>query len=103
MKLKLYNLYTDHIHLNIYIYIIYNQSDIIGDGQGIINLTFFTFMVLFLFSPIVTQFFGGDFQDIGDWDDPGMKFDNFYQSFLALYQVLTNMRYIILQLHIIYV
>ncbi|CAO3626859.1 unnamed protein product [Cunninghamella echinulata] len=65
-------------------------SDIIGDGQGIINLTFFTFMVLFLFCPIVTQFFGGDFQDIGDWDDPAMKFDNFYQSFLSLYQVMTG-------------
>ncbi|KAI9305722.1 Ion transport protein-domain-containing protein [Cunninghamella echinulata] len=65
-------------------------SDIIGDGQGIINLTFFTFMVLFLFCPIATQFFGGDFQDIGDWDDPAMKFDNFYQSFLSLYQVMTG-------------
>lgn len=50
-------------------------------------------MVLFLFCPIVTQFFGGDFQDISDWDDPAMKFDNFYQSFLSLYQVILDFKF----------
>ncbi|KAI8343217.1 Ion transport protein-domain-containing protein [Chlamydoabsidia padenii] len=65
-------------------------SDVIGDGQGIINLTFFTFVVLFLFSPIAMQLFGGDFEEIAGIDDPVMRFDNFYQSFLSLFQIMTG-------------
>ncbi|CAO3597547.1 unnamed protein product [Absidia cylindrospora] len=65
-------------------------SDVIGDGQGIINLTSFTFIVLFLFSPIAMQLFGGDFGSIANRDDPVMRFDNFYQSFLSLFQIMTG-------------
>lgn len=33
------------------------------------------------------QLFGGDFTDVADTDEPVMRFDNFYQSFLSLFQV----------------
>jgi hypothetical protein len=32
------------------------------------------------------QLFGGDFTFVGN-DEPSMRFDNFYQAFLALFQV----------------
>jgi hypothetical protein len=50
------------------------------------NLTFFTFLVLFLLAPISVQLFGGDFNFIGE-DEASMRFDNSYQAFLALFQV----------------
>ncbi|KAI8644851.1 Ion transport protein-domain-containing protein [Parasitella parasitica] len=64
-------------------------SDAIGDGQGILNLTFFTFLVLLLLSPISVQLFGGDFKFI-EQDEPSMRFDNSYQAFLALFQIMTG-------------
>lgn len=64
---------------------VFIQSDVIGDGQGLINLTFFTFLVLFLLAPISVQLFGGDFSFVDD-DEPSMRFDNSYQAFLALFQ-----------------
>ncbi|KAI8874899.1 hypothetical protein K501DRAFT_280887, partial [Backusella circina FSU 941] len=60
-------------------------SDVIGDGQGILNLTFFTFLVLLLLAPISVQLFGGDFNFV-ESDEPSMRFDNSYQAFLALFQ-----------------
>lgn len=69
--------------------ILYIQSDVVGDGQGLINLTFFTFLVLFLLAPISVQLFGGDFRFV-DNDEPSMKFDNSYQAFLALFQASTH-------------
>ncbi|KAI9485907.1 MAG: Ion transport protein-domain-containing protein [Benjaminiella poitrasii] len=62
-------------------------SDAVGDGQGILNLTFFTFLVLFLLAPISVQLFGGDFKFV---DEPSMRFDNSYQAFLALFQIMTG-------------
>ncbi|KAI8967340.1 Ion transport protein-domain-containing protein [Mycotypha africana] len=64
-------------------------SDIVSDGQGIRNLTIFTFLVLLLFSPISVQLFGGGFQFVGI-DEPSMRFDNSYQAFLALFQIMTG-------------
>ncbi|KAK4512387.1 uncharacterized protein ATC70_003085 [Mucor velutinosus] len=64
-------------------------SDVIGDGQGIINLTFFTFLVLLLLSPMSVQLFGGDFRFVPE-DEPSMRFDNSYQAFLALFQIMTG-------------
>ncbi|KAI7904858.1 Ion transport protein-domain-containing protein [Cokeromyces recurvatus] len=64
-------------------------SDAIGDGQGILNLTFFTFLVLFLLAPMSVQLFGGDFTFVGD-NEPSMRFDNSYQAFLALFQIMTG-------------
>ncbi|KAI8370635.1 Ion transport protein-domain-containing protein [Radiomyces spectabilis] len=65
-------------------------SDVIGDGQGVLNLTLFTFLVLFLFSPIAVQLFGGDYDPSEDDEMPFMRFDNFYQAFLALFQIMTG-------------
>lgn len=65
------------------------QSDVIGDGQGIMNLTFFTFLVLLLLSPMSVQLFGGDFKFVPE-DEPSMRFDNSYQAFLALFQIMTG-------------
>lgn len=65
----------------------YIQSNIIGDGQGITNLTFFTFWVLSLLCPISMQLFGGDFNTTTTVYDQEMRFDTFFQSFLALFQV----------------
>ena len=61
----------------------------IGDGRGILNLTVFTMVVLFLLTPISMQLFGGDFgfQGPAGHEDPAMRFDSFYQAFLSLYQV----------------
>ncbi|GAN08579.1 cation channel family protein [Mucor ambiguus] len=64
-------------------------SDVIGDGQGIMNLTFFTFLVLLLLSPMSVQLFGGDFKFVPE-DEPSMRFDNWYQAFLALFQIMTG-------------
>ncbi|KAL9554146.1 hypothetical protein MBANPS3_002946 [Mucor bainieri] len=64
-------------------------SDVIGDGQGIMNLTFFTFLVLLLLSPMSVQLFGGDFKFAPE-DEPSMRFDNSYQAFLALFQIMTG-------------
>ncbi|CEP10750.1 hypothetical protein [Parasitella parasitica] len=64
-------------------------SDAVGDGQGILNLTFFTFLVLLLLSPMSVQLFGGDFKFVGQ-DEPSMRFDNSYQAFLALFQIMTG-------------
>ncbi|KAG1114760.1 hypothetical protein G6F42_014107 [Rhizopus arrhizus] len=64
-------------------------SDVIGDGQGIMNLTFFTFLVLLLLSPMSVQLFGGDFKFVQE-DEPSMRFDNSYQAFLALFQIMTG-------------
>lgn len=58
----------------------------IGDGQGIRNLTFFTFLVISLLAPIAVQLFGGDFGFVKE-DEPSMRFDNSYQAFLAIFQV----------------
>ncbi|KAF1800899.1 Ion transport protein-domain-containing protein [Mucor lusitanicus] len=63
--------------------------DVIGDGQGIMNLTFFTFLVLLLLSPMSVQLFGGDFKFVPE-DEPSMRFDNSYQAFLALFQIMTG-------------
>ncbi|OAD67005.1 hypothetical protein PHYBLDRAFT_70360 [Phycomyces blakesleeanus NRRL 1555(-)] len=65
-------------------------ASVISDGQGIRNLTFFTFLVLFLLCPISMQLFGGDFVPIEEVDEPGMRFDNFYQAFLSLFQIMTG-------------
>ncbi|RCI02224.1 calcium channel protein, partial [Rhizopus stolonifer] len=64
-------------------------SDVVGEGQGIINLTFFTFLVLFLLSPLSVQLFGGDFTFV-DENEPSMRFDNFYQAFLSVFQIMTG-------------
>lgn len=53
------------------------------------NLTFFTFLVLLLLSPMSVQLFGGDFKFVQE-DEPSMRFDNSYQAFLALFQIMTG-------------
>lgn len=53
------------------------------------NLTFFTFLVLLLLSPMSVQLFGGDFKFVPE-DEPSMRFDNSYQAFLALFQIMTG-------------
>ncbi|ORX58316.1 hypothetical protein DM01DRAFT_1372373 [Hesseltinella vesiculosa] len=67
-------------------------SSMIGDGQGVLNLTVFTVMVLLLLTSVSMQVFGGDFgyRDAEDEFDPGMRFDSFYQSFLSIYQIMTG-------------
>ncbi|KAI9317892.1 Ion transport protein-domain-containing protein [Dichotomocladium elegans] len=65
-------------------------SNVIGDGQGIINLTFLTFWILFLLCPISIQLFGGDFNKLTTTKDTEMRFDTFFQAFLALFQILTG-------------
>ncbi|KAI8062730.1 Ion transport protein-domain-containing protein [Gongronella butleri] len=67
-------------------------SSMIGDGRGILNLTVFTMVVLFLLTPISMQLFGGDFgfQGPAGLEDPAMRFDSFYQAFLSLYQIMTG-------------
>ncbi|KAG2227612.1 hypothetical protein INT45_002297, partial [Circinella minor] len=64
-------------------------SSVIGDGQGIINLSFFTFWVLCLLCPLSIQLFGGDFTASGS-DAQEMRFDTFYQAFIALFQIMTG-------------
>jgi hypothetical protein len=59
----------------------------LGDGEGVLNLSFFTFLVLFLLCPVAMQLFGGDFTHVAATDEPVMRFDTFYQSFLSLFQV----------------
>ncbi|KAI8147435.1 Ion transport protein-domain-containing protein [Fennellomyces sp. T-0311] len=65
-------------------------SDVIGDGQGIINLTIFTFLVLCILCPISIQLFGGDFNTTAGSDETEMRFDTFYQAFIALFQIMTG-------------
>ncbi|KAI7889601.1 Ion transport protein-domain-containing protein [Mucor mucedo] len=62
---------------------------VIGDGQGIRNLTFFTFLVISLLAPIAVQLLGGDFGFVKE-DEPSMRFDNSYQAFLAIFQIMTG-------------
>ncbi|KAG2185318.1 hypothetical protein INT44_002108 [Umbelopsis vinacea] len=66
------------------------MANVLGDGEGVFNLTFFTFLVLFLLCPVAMQLYGGDFTHVAGIDEPVMRFDNFYQSFLALFQILTG-------------
>ncbi|KAL0092618.1 Ion transport protein-domain-containing protein [Phycomyces blakesleeanus] len=86
--------FTGEIILRIAVYIFPRVlkllASVISDGQGIRNLTFFTFLVLFLLCPISMQLFGGDFVPIEEVDEPGMRFDNFYQAFLSLFQIMTG-------------
>ncbi|KAI8364970.1 Ion transport protein-domain-containing protein [Blakeslea trispora] len=63
-------------------------SDVIGDGQGIQNLTCFTFLVLFILSSISVQLFGGDFGFVQG--EAAMSFDSFYQAFLSIFQIMTG-------------
>ncbi|KAH8553006.1 Ion transport protein-domain-containing protein [Umbelopsis sp. PMI_123] len=66
------------------------MENVLGDGEGVLNLSFFTFLVLFLLCPVAMQLFGGDFDVVALTDEPVMRFDNFYQSFLSLFQILTG-------------
>jgi hypothetical protein len=72
----------------------YLQSTVLGDGEGVLNLTFFTFLVLFLLCPVAMQLFGGDFDVVAQIDEEVMRFDNFYQGFLSLFQVRSIAGYI---------
>ncbi|KAI8579947.1 hypothetical protein K450DRAFT_239855 [Umbelopsis ramanniana AG] len=65
-------------------------ANVLGDGEGVLNLSFFTFLVLFLLCPVAMQLYGGDFTHVAATDEPVMRFDTFYQSFLALFQILTG-------------
>ncbi|KAI8064552.1 Ion transport protein-domain-containing protein, partial [Gongronella butleri] len=62
----------------------------LGTGESVINVMIFLLLSTALFSPIFMQLFGGDFSYIMEDNDPELRFDTFWQSFLTLIMIYTS-------------
>jgi hypothetical protein len=59
----------------------------LGTGESVINVVIFLLLSTALFAPIFMQMFGGDFVEFMEPNDDRLRFDTFWQAFLALIMV----------------
>ncbi|CAO3588343.1 unnamed protein product [Absidia cylindrospora] len=62
----------------------------LGTGESVMNVVIFLLLSTALFAPIFMQMFGGDFVDFIEPNDDRLRFDTFWQSFLALIMIYTS-------------
>ncbi|KAI8093916.1 Ion transport protein-domain-containing protein [Halteromyces radiatus] len=62
----------------------------LGTGESVINVIIFLLWSTALFAPIFMQLFGGDFVGFMEPNDDRLRFDTFWQSFLALIMLYTS-------------
>ncbi|KAI8338655.1 Ion transport protein-domain-containing protein [Chlamydoabsidia padenii] len=62
----------------------------LGTGESVVNVVIFLLLCSALFAPMFMQMFGGDFVDIMEPNADRLRFDTFWQSFLALIMIYTS-------------
>ena len=63
---------------------------VLGNVSGLLNLILFVFLLTFLASIFAAQLFRGEIEQEQDGDTLAMSFFTIYNSFLAMYQILSS-------------